>query len=312
MRWMAVALLATSGVVLAVAPASAWTRPAHMVSAAIAWNEIELRQPDLLDRIGAMLDAHPDRGPFEVAVDRATGRERARRMFLECARWPDDIRRTPQDQPSWHISARPVRSDGATGARATDEPIFGAGIEALALNLRVLRSSRSDDAERAKALCWVLHAAADLHQPLHSAELFSPDYPQGDGAGGRQFVKDPLSGEAVSLHWLWDDAVHRSGLVAEVDQRASELMTRHPRSSLAGAAEPAQPDDVGRWVWMETYPLAVSLAYGRRPATGRLTGQASAVPDAYWSEVKRVSEERLTLAGYRLADLVVAALERPA
>lgn len=297
-----------AGVALA-APAHGWTRPGHMVSAAIAWSEIEARQPEILDRLGEILDAHPDRGPFELATDRATGREKARRMFLQCARWPDDIRRTAQDQPAWHMSLRPVRAGASGGVEATGEPVFGAGLEAAALNLRVLGEPRADAAERAKALCWVLHVVADLHQPLHSAEMFSPAYPDGDRAGGLQFVKDPLWGGTISLHWLWDDAVHRSGLVADVDVRAGELMAKHPRSGFRVAEAEARPQDLGQWVWKESYPLAVSLAYGRLPATGKSEATAQAAPAAYWEEVKRVSEERLTLSGYRLADLVIGALE---
>ncbi len=45
---------------LAAGPAGAWTRPGHMVTAAIAYDEIEKRRPDLIDTIGAILDAHPD------------------------------------------------------------------------------------------------------------------------------------------------------------------------------------------------------------------------------------------------------------
>jgi hypothetical protein len=309
MRRVLVSLLVGAAVA---SPAQAWTRPAHMVSAAIAWSEIEQRRPELLDRLGELLEAHPDRGPFEVAVDRTTGREKARRMFMQCARWPDDVRRTAQDQPSWHLALKPVRRTGAGVATATDEPVFGAGLEATAMNLKVLGEAKAEAAERARALCWVLHVAADLHQPLHSAQLFSVDYPEGDRAGGAQFVRDPLSGDAISLHWLWDDAVHRSGLVADVDARAKELMRKHPRATLKGAAATARPQDVATWVWKETYPLAVSLAYGRLPATSKTADGAKAPPADYWSEVQRVSEERLTLSGYRLADLVIGALDAPA
>ena len=89
-------------------PAAAWTRPAHMVTAAIAHDEITRARPDLLATLEKILDAHPDRGPFEVAIDRTTEAERARRMFLECARWPDDARRTTYDHPTWHAVLWPI------------------------------------------------------------------------------------------------------------------------------------------------------------------------------------------------------------
>jgi hypothetical protein len=34
---------------------------------------------------------HPDLAPFWVASGDAKGKERVRRMFIEAARWPDDV-----------------------------------------------------------------------------------------------------------------------------------------------------------------------------------------------------------------------------
>ena len=68
---------------------NAWDHPSHMITAAIAFEEIERLRPDLMERIGLMLMKHPDPAPFWVAAtDAATGKERARRMFIEGARWP--------------------------------------------------------------------------------------------------------------------------------------------------------------------------------------------------------------------------------
>ena len=43
----------------------------------------------------------------------------------------------------------------------------------------------------------MLHVIGDLHQPLHVAEFFSTDFPQGDALGVKRFVKDPLTGEPI-------------------------------------------------------------------------------------------------------------------
>src|SRR5688572_24779272 len=105
MRLFLTMLLAAASLATA---AAAWTRPGHMVTAAIAYDEIARQRPDLLPTLERLLDAHADRGPFQVAVDRTTGAERARRMFLEAARWPDDVRQTPHDHPAWHAVLWPV------------------------------------------------------------------------------------------------------------------------------------------------------------------------------------------------------------
>lgn len=291
------------------APASAWawTRPGHMVSAAIAWDEIAERRPALLAEIGPMLSAHPDRGPFQVAIDRTTGLEQARRQFLECARWPDDARGTTFDHPSWHVALRPVDGEGAPRERSDD--IQGEAIEAFALAFKTLSSPLAGADQRSQALCWVLHIGGDIHQPLHAAQLFSSRFPKGDGAGGRQFVRDPMTGEPISLHWLWDDSVHRSGLVAEVDARAADLRRRLPRASLPEARKPGTAADLPAWIAEESYPLARDLAYGDKPASGTEAATAQPVAPEHWARLQAAAERRLTIAGYRLADLVIEALD---
>ena len=87
----------------------AWDHPSHMITAAIAFEEIERLRPDLMERIGLMLMKHPDPAPFWVAAtDAATGKERARRMFIEGARWPDDSKGTTNDRLSWHTARFPI------------------------------------------------------------------------------------------------------------------------------------------------------------------------------------------------------------
>lgn len=313
---MRAVVLAAGLVLAAVQPAGAWTRPGHMVTAAIAYDEIARLRPDLLAPLETMLDAHPDRGPFQVAVDRTVGAERARRMFLQCARWPDDVRLTGHDHPTWHAVLWPVvAADAPAETRARlarrGEAPSGQALEALALHYRVLADPRAEPGARAQALCWVLHVAGDIHQPLHTAELFSAAYPAGDMGGGRQFVRDPLSGEAISLHWLWDDSVSRSGLAIDADRKARDLQATHPRASLA-ALGPFSPDRFAAWAREESYPLAVATAYGAGVPTSPVAPTAPALTEAQWRQVRRDAETRVALAGYRMADAVIAALDSAA
>jgi len=312
MRLFLAVLLATVGLATS---AAAWTRPGHMVTAAIAYDEIQRQRPDLLPALAAILDAHADRGPFQVAIDRTTGDERARRMFLECARWPDDARQTHHDHPSWHAVLWPViASDAPAETRARLErragAPSGAALQALALNQAVLADPRTAASERATALCWVLHVVGDIHQPLHTAERFSAAWPDGDGGGGKPQVRDPLSGEAVALHWLWDDSISRSGVAADADRRAREVTARHPRSALPELKGGGV--DFAAWAKGESYPLAVGFAYGAEPPTGADAASAPPVPEAYWRDLRTHAERRVALAGYRMADTVIAALDQAA
>jgi len=302
-------LLAMSLLVGLPGVAKAWSRPGHMVTAAIAYDEIGRRRPDLLPVLAALLDAHPDRAPFEVAIDRTTGAERQRRMFLECARWPDDARETVYDHPTWHASASAVvAADAGPAVRADVERrqgvASGEAVEAFALNVHQFGNRRASPAERAQALCWVLHIVGDIHQPLHTAERFSAAWPDGDRGGGLPQVLDPLTHEPISLHWLWDDSVNRSGVAADVDRRAREIAAAHPRPSLP------QLSARSFLAWRrESYELAQVLAYGPGPSTSRDPKAAPALTASDWSAVRAAAETRVALAGYRMADTVIAALD---
>ena len=292
MRW--IAMLAAAAL-LAPLPAAAWTRPGHMVAAAIAYDELKRRDPQALALIVRLAAAHPDRGAFEVAVGRAEGEEADRRRFLELSRWPDDARGSPHDHPTWHYRLRPIVEDAVKPPVAES----GAGEEALALSIRVAGDPRASAGERATALAWILHIAADLHQPLHAGERFGRDWPQGDSAGSKVFVRDPKGGKPISLPWLWDDSVNRDGTPEAAFVRARALQADYPRAALAEAAV-AEPR---KWV-DESYSLARTLAY-RADAPRATSPEAAQAPaPAYQASLERTAAKRVALAGYRLADLL--------
>ena len=124
---------------------SAWDHPAHMTTAAIAFAEIERARPELIDKIGLLMLKHPDPAPFWVATVNAKGKERARRMFIEAARWPDDAKWTPHDKPNWHSARWAIIADDAPPeARALAESRHGMprgqAVEAVVLNFAELAS----------------------------------------------------------------------------------------------------------------------------------------------------------------------------
>lgn len=283
--------------------ALAWTRPGHMVIAAIAFDDLEASDPAIVDRVVALLERHPDRAPFEVAQDRSAGRERALRLMMECARWPDDARLTGYDQPSWHLELKPVVSADDPPAIRPGDDVAMDGVEAFALNARVMANRAATPAQRAVALCWVMHLAGDVHQPLHTAQLFSGRYPQGDRAGSLQFVLDPLTGRPETLHWFWDDSIHRAGDFASVTARAKDLERRWPRASVSPGAARAAAADYGLWAH-ESWALAKSHVYASGVVGGLSADQAKALPTAYVEETAALAEARGALAGYRLSDLL--------
>jgi hypothetical protein len=62
-------------------------------------------------------------------------------------------------------------------------------LTALAENERVVKNGSGDAERRAIALAWLFHLVGDVHQPLHTAQLFTVDYPQGDRGGNEICIR---------------------------------------------------------------------------------------------------------------------------
>jgi hypothetical protein len=325
-------------VLSAIAPIlHAWDHPGHMITAAIAFEEIERLRPDLIEKIGLLFLAHPDTAPFWVAAGEAKGKERVRRMFIECARWADDSKFTPRDMLTWHtarwaIVAKDAPSQAKAAAAARQGKPAGQALEALALNNAMVANPESTPAERALGLCWVLHIVGDIHQPLHVSDLFSKDFPTGNAAGSMNYVMDPVSNTAIPLHILWDSNALRVPTLAEVDRHAQAFMKKYPRSSfpeLKGTPV-SDPDAFREWA-QESHKVAVDWAYNLetlpdpnkdQPAEKLVQNmvnfilngvspvkEAPSLPTGYWEKLQTTAERRITLAGYRITDLVISAAE---
>jgi hypothetical protein len=312
MRWLTTPIIAAVAMTLASAtPAAAWTRPGHMVAAAIAYQELMATDPDVAHEVLRLIEAHPDRGPFEVAIGRDTGEQRDRSRFVEIARWPDDIRGGSYDHPTWHLRLRPIldrQSPPPAGARMA---AHGAALEAFAPNVAVARDPQAPAADRAIALCWIFHIIGDIHQPFHNAERYGADWPDGDAAGSKVFVDDPQTGEPIALHWLWDDAINRSPATTEAFAKAATLMTRYPRATFARQLAAGTSEDIALWS-DESYALAGDLGY--RSDAPRATTKEAAQPAAaaYLRDSVPAAERRLTLSAYRLTNLLRAMFDKPA
>jgi hypothetical protein len=290
--------------------ACGWTRSGHMLTAAIAYEELNARSPKTIERIMEIMSRHPERAPFEVAVGREAGAERARRMLMEMARWPDDIRGGVYDHPTWHYAGQALVDAQHPPPRPPSPGLNGAAVEAFALNAAVSADEHASAGERAIALCWLFHLVGDIHQPLHAADRYSADYPEGDRGGGLQFVLDPQTRQPTTLHSFWDDAAHRSAEPAATATHARELRTRLPRTAFPElATTPQAARDFTKWA-QESVALAQSQVFGPELKSSPNETAAPAVSAKYLAEATATAERRATLAGYRLADLLTALLAR--
>ncbi len=116
----------------------------------------------------------------------------------------------------------------------------------------------------------------------------------------------------------------------EVDRHAQAYMKKHPRSSYPElkATPITDPKAFEKWA-KESHQVAADWAYNLttlpdpnkdQPADKLVQNminfilngvspvkEAPALPPGYWDRLQSTTERRLTLAGYRIADLVFAA-----
>jgi hypothetical protein len=100
--------------------AAAWSNQGHMVTGAVAYDDLARTDPGLVAKIEAIMANHPDKARFERGLAGYSGEARTRRLFELMARWPDDIRDGPYDHPGWHYWLRliPSQTDPAKIAPA--------------------------------------------------------------------------------------------------------------------------------------------------------------------------------------------------
>lgn len=299
---IAVAVSAALGLGLSLAapaPALAWNDQGHMATGDIAYDTLSARDPQAVAAIVAIMRDHPDHAAFERQLAGLSGKARERRLFALMARWPDDTRGSPHDQPEWHYALKVV-----SPWRFVLPITVGDANKAFRANLAVARDPKAPRAERAIALCWIMHIVGDMHQPLHAGHWFSAKFPKSDRGGSIAYVRWAPGGPTVDLHDFWDGVPNRQG----GRDAGSE--------ALAAAAEAAHPRPVGSGLgpdpyktfqgWeRESWGLAKTVAYQDGTlVTGKTRAEAPVLPAGYWARARGLAELRVATAGYRLADVL--------
>lgn len=292
-------------------PAHAWNKSGHMVSAAIAYRVLEKESPETLAKVIALLEEHPlYAAMWEGRLESVPAQERDLYLFMLAARWPDDMRDDHDfdEFAVWHYINLPLKPEGQPASVHTAEPPEINIRYAFNKNLEVLKNSQADDGAKAIALCWLFHLLGDVHQPLHTVTLFTTDFPKGDRGGTRFYIRAKPDTSVISLHKYWDDLIIGTERYQSVRNRAIGLHLR-PSLSRQKLTELGEHGDFEQWLRLESFELAKTIVY----RNGKLAGSASRdsappLPANYAARAKTVAERRVVLAGYRLADLLKAAL----
>lgn len=298
-----------------------WNDSGHQIIARRAWAELA---PATRAQLGELLRQHP-RYEADLLFGLPEGSDAAAtaaHAFAVACTWPDVVRsvshpmhRVAHHGP-WHYKDIPlVLQEQKLPAPAPAPASAGdaAGprdlLEALAKCRADLADANLPAADRAVALCWVLHLTADLHQPLHACTLYSPQFPLGD-KGGNSFLVlgvgvDP--GSRTNLHSVWDGLLggYKS---AAFDAAVAAGLALQPGLARADFAARLAVRDPAVWL-QESHDLAVEYAYLRGDLKGAAAGadgkapqeQVPPLPKGYLAAAETVAMRQAALAAYRLA-----------
>lgn len=262
-------------------PSWAWWNGGHEAVGVIAWHQLT---PAQQQKLSAILSSHPGGSSYQ-------------KSFPLCCTWPDAIRGSEDDRPSWHYKDKPFWDNVAPHPLHEEET----AVEAMATNLAIANDPLASNSDKAKALAWIGHVVGDVHQPLHATTRCSPPHPNGD-RGGNDFRLN-LSKWSITpgnLHKFWDSvglALHPDPPMSKVEAFAQAVETEFPAASFGADVEQANIE-----VWLEeSYQLALSDSY--------LGVQEQQEPSQqYIDKTQAICRKRIALAGYRLGKALKAIL----
>lgn len=311
------AVAAALGAVLGwTGPLWAWNESGHTTMGVIVYRHL---RPEVRAKLDDILRAHPRYAEDLLsgyAGDPSDEAAKAEHAFAKAGVWPDVLRNRQHPMHAthhrgiWHYTDRPFHPFGGEDRFVPQrpEPVQPGEpvdvVTAYVWNLERLKDETLPASERAIALCWVLHLAADMHQPCHTMSMYSERHPTGDRGANEWMLT--FRGERRNLHALWDGWIGTDRSMAFARRRAAEIESLHPREQLS--AELAEPD-VNAWV-AAAAELAIRYVYHfgminyptRAEAEANPTVTPPAVTEAYAAAATAVSLRQAALASYRMVD----------
>lgn len=317
--------------------ALAWSGPGHRLVGLVAWDQMDEESRTEAARI---LRKHErfsydfwEAMPKEVKKGKKETQDRW--IFMHATTWPDIARDlgSKYHHGKWHYINEPIYLDkGVKKALGFDDPAKLAKVvnlnktppsspcksaaskscndmnamQALAFSIKKLNSNSTSDKDKAIYLSWVLHLVGDLHQPLHSAALFSKKvFRKGDKGGGRIKAGNP------TLHQTWDRLF---GTRAKALGKLTGWMNGLLKIKGAVSAGESAAKELSADTWLEeSFELAGKRAYTggvleavRKHEQEKKKGYNVKVKltKKYRKDARAVAERRVVEGGYRLAGVV--------
>jgi hypothetical protein len=306
-------LIAFLSVSIGASTAHAWDAGGHKIIATIAYAHLNAKARAAVDQLAPQI-ARPGH-PYDA-------------ITLAC--WMDDLRNDTSLADygrfkSWHYIDIPIdaRDPVPSFEPGTDNDVHGNALQALKRALVVLEGGTDPYVrDQAMALAMIEHLVGDIHQPLHCATkyFFSHGQLRDDKGGNDEFVDNgPPGDEKFNLHAFWDSAWRASfddatGNVV-LDDRFPAATDLEPATVRNLAAEidrlPLTVDadntatNFDAWA-RESNALARDFVY--RDITATDNRKYCRLSSTYVAHAHDLAQQRLALAGHRLAALLNATL----
>src|SRR5215831_6490007 len=210
------------------------------------------------------------------------------------ASWADQVRRDRDESYGWHFVDIPKDAPGFDEARDCYRPQdkhanaandhHNCVVDRIEMFRAVLADENASKKDRVEALKFLVHFVGDLHQPLHAVE---------EGRGGNDFKvtvfgSDRCGNYPCNLHGAWDySLIEHAGLTEEDYLRHLQDLIRDNQLETRAGGTAAD--------WANESHLA---------ARQILDENAAALDEAYYQANISLVDERLALAGLRLAALL--------
>lgn len=269
-------------------PALAWGTRGHALVGEIAEKRLAKTSPEALKKARLLLRSTNVRDGKCKPVEPA-------RSFADVASDPDDFRQIELALVTrdWHFVN--ISIEDAAYDQDRDCPNGDCVVRRIERMIEILGDDKREDCDRESALIYLIHFMGDLHQPFHTG---FGRLPNGDPDLGGNRIKVLLDDEEKNLHSVWDSA-----LIERTNRSNKAWIKRLNTQVLAGRdAEQLAGGSVVDWT-NESHQLRIER---------HLTNQQPprALDATYIDESTAIIEERLLLAGLRLARLIEDALDK--
>jgi hypothetical protein len=273
---LSAAVLTTAAFLLTPAPAHAWGREGHRLTALVAMDHLT---PVAAQNVQAIL-----------------GKD----TMADVAPWADDYRNDHRETAPWHFTDIPKNQERYDRLRDCPAPpsdpnaaVRDCSVDRIIYFENQLRNPALPADQKAMDLKFLIHFMGDLHQPFHNI---------GDARGGNQIIIVEFGATTCggwptcNLHAMWDDdLIERRSLnekkyvaLLEDDVKKNHL---------------DQEATVGNLIhWVNE---------GHAYAVDAWVPNHANVPPAYYTQFIPIVDQQLALGGLRLANALNAIFTTP-